>query len=370
MRGAMGGLGSSTLILDLGTPTEGVTAFATAYGGAGGTTFGLPGTVGGDGGDAVAVLDITAAAAGTGLVIAQATGGQAGNAGYESETQGGFGTASAFARLTMGAEDAIGSANAIASSGNTCGSCGSAPGSAADAVAEIGGVASGIASAGASSFNENGAVATNGTVSGSGAMRAATQSSVGTGVTAGLFGLTAGTATSKAVLLPTGPDFGTATQTYGYGLFEAAAGGPGGGLTSYSGTATFSFLTTLGEGLYLDFLTSSVAGAFDALSFSLTMGGISISESFTDLAAFQSFFDADHFLANGDGTVQTARVSYSYSSLFAGAGLGFDYRLANGPRVEVNAVPLPGGLWLLLTGLGAVWGLRALRRPRLRAMGA
>ncbi len=99
---------------------------------------------------------------------------------------------------------------------------------------------------------------------------ASTHTSIGTSVTPGNYTITAGNATSEAVLMPTGAGLGVLTETYGYGLFSA---GNGGASATYSGNAQFTFQTLLGDGLYLDFLTwDSIGAAFESLTFSLNFG--------------------------------------------------------------------------------------------------
>ncbi len=272
------------------------------------------------------------------------------------------GNAQATALLTLSQPDATGYAIASANGGGFCTYCDDTSGGAADAFAQVIGASYGHAAAGSQSGSNLGQVSANAVAPVASPASASTHTSIGTSVTPGNYTITASNATSEAVLMPTGAGLGTLTETYGYGLFSAGSGGDN---SAYSGNAQFTFQTLLGDGLYLDFLTwDSIGAAFESLTFSLNIGAFSLNETFTDLLSFETFFDAEHFLGNATGDFETAYISYSVTFDEPGAGFAFDYRIANGPSVEVSPVPLPASVQMLLAALCAMGVMVRLRRKQ------
>ena len=324
----------------------------------------------GDGGDAMALVDLRATVATSAAVNATAVGGGTDYYYYDSPMEGVDGNAVARATLTMEAtEPAYGTASAYAYSGgnyyyyNDTG----LGGHTADAFASVEGADSGNANALSQSNDDNNQYAQS-TASApvGGPARAMTHSGVETPVTPGAYDLLAGNVFASSVLNPASPDFGT-TTTYGYGVFAAAYGGEGEFLT-YFGSSSFAFDALTGDGIYLDFLTNdSLLGAFESLSLTVSLGnyGTVLSQLFTSTLDFQTFLAGDYFLGNAMDGIDFVTLSYNFASSGADSGLGFDFRLANGPgEPPVPPVPLPAGGWLMLSALAALLAAtRKRRRP-------
>lgn len=316
----------------------------------------------GRGGDAEARADLTTTAL-TGYAQANAVGGQgnvANQFGYSPFGTGG-GNAKADAHLTLTTPGATGLAVADARSGLNFGNPGP---DAADAHARIDGAGSAFASSQSRDFlGDVSANATSG-------REASSHSGFQGTVTPGTYSIEADHIRAVAERSPT-----LGAGNFGYGMFSSGYGGNGEAKT-YEGRSAFSFYGLVsgsynlaGAPVYLDLLSfKSIGDGFDSLSLDIRWAGLmndgstvftSLTQTFTDLMGFQTFFDSDPFLV--DQLIEFS-IGYSYTAHTVGSGFAFDYRLAQSPTTPLPpTVPLPASLAFLASALA---GLGLLHRSK------
>jgi hypothetical protein len=145
---------------------------------------------------------------------------------------------------------------------------------------------------------------------------------------------------------------------------SAAYGGIGQAL-EYEASAVFDFTPPQSESFELDLESYSPSGiGFGLLDFSVAVGKVNHSYSFSSLSSAESFFKAhvlDLGTLAGSQSIQLAySLDYADASAKAG-GFGFGYRLVDGPSA---AIPEPSTWTMMFIGFtGLAWvGRRASRR--------
>jgi PEP-CTERM motif len=329
--GGGGGAANSTATTSI---KSGASAEAASFGGGG--SFGEGGHPPGAGGDGGAASSHAAASSTTGSAsaIASSTGGARGIGRILSPGGG-----SAAAAGT--ASSATGSASATAASAGGAGL----------------GAPSGSATASANARNAGGAALTSAFAPAGSFAKALTNATVATDGSGSAPGATivAGEAASDAILTPN-------ISTIGAGAMSAAYGGIGQAL-EYEASAIFDFTPPQSESFELDLESYSPSGiGFGLLDFSVTVGKVNHSYSFSSLSSAESFFKA-HVLDLGTlAGSQSIQLAYSldYADASAKAG-GFGYRLVDGPSA---AIPEPSTWTMMFIGFtGLAWvGRRASRR--------
>jgi hypothetical protein len=147
-----------------------------------------------------------------------------------------------------------------------------------------------------------------------------------------------------------------------------AAGRLEGRASYYAGGVTSLFESTIdmqfevGEGThdvsFALFNVYSEAGGFDTLDFSLLIEGTElVGETFTDLAAALSFFDDNASLFSGilvgaDGMLDL-QLNFDITNSVANDIFSTDFAISS-----TSVVPIPGAVWLMLSGLGLLGFMR------------
>jgi hypothetical protein len=221
------------------------------------------------------------------------------------------------------------------------------------------GAPSGSATTSANARNAGGAALTSAFAPAGSFAKALTNATVATDGSGSAPGVTivAGEAVSDAILTPN-------LSTIGAGAMSAAYGGIGQAL-EYEASAIFDFTPPQSESFELDLESYSPSGiGFGLLDFSVTVGKVNHSYSFSSLSSAESFFKAhvlDLGTLAGSQSIQLAySLDYADASAKAG-GFGFGYRLVDGPSA---AIPDPSTWTMMLIGFtGLAWvGRRASRR--------
>ncbi|MGA9602420.1 MAG: hypothetical protein WBS22_19610, partial [Methylocystis sp.] len=313
-----------------------LTAIAQSYGGAGGSANG--GFPGGAGGNAVSTINVSSASSDV-FMQNIVTGGGGGLS--DTGPNGANGTGSAYSKVTSTLPGAFVQVQSLGH-GGVGGS-----GGAGAARSEIDGAASGSAIANASQTSGSSIFSANSTaaVAGTTTPTIASASAVD-GATIHLLGVTEGQSASRIVSSPKFSALAAGALSIGYG-------GAGQSLT-YDAGAAFSLSTPSAGDFGITFLNDQALGkGFDAAMLTITVNGsVVLSQSFTSLAAAETYFANDTVdLGVFAGGVTSFSLDYSLTGSAVNSGFGFDYALDYGGGAPLGApgpVPSAGGVLSLV----------------------